>query len=302
MLSTSGCAWMRLGISNGWQLMRQFIGDWFWLLIFFALVAGFGFGGWSSSGETKHWLDSFFELKLTDLVIAIFTVVLAIKTSGLFVETAGLRAAAEKQSQDMERSIRAATDAVGTAIAANQIATTTSQQQLRAYLTAKEINLNVIRGPSMMGAYGPIAGAIHTFAIAPVVFNGGQTPATNAVVNSSTRHFPGPMQDDFDFPDSEHYGYGVIGPQSEFHGPEANIPIADVDPALGGIWYLWGWVEYDDIFTADTRHRTEFCFEIMRSRRPDGTIWLGFRPTPRFNAVDGGCLRPIDPATGRSGQ
>ena len=109
MLSTSGCAWMRLGISNGWQLMRQFIGDWFWLLIFFALVAGFGFGGWSSSGETKHWLDSFFELKLTDLVIAIFTVVLAIKTSGLFVETAGLRAAAEKQSQDMERSIRAAT-------------------------------------------------------------------------------------------------------------------------------------------------------------------------------------------------
>jgi hypothetical protein len=66
-------------------------------------------------------------------------------------------------------------------------------------------------------------------------------------------------------------------------------------------WYLWGWVEYDDIFAADTRHRTEFCFEILRSRLPDGKVWLGFRPTPRFNAVDSGCLRPIDPATGRSG-
>jgi hypothetical protein len=36
------------------------------------------------------WIVNFFELKLTDIIIAIFTVVLAVKTSGLFVETAGL--------------------------------------------------------------------------------------------------------------------------------------------------------------------------------------------------------------------
>jgi hypothetical protein len=272
------------------------------VLIFIALVVGFGYGGWSASSEAKHWLDNFFELKLTDVVIAIFTIVLAIKTSGLFIETAGLRAAAEKQSRDMERSITAATEAVGAAIAANQISVKTARQQLRAYVTAKEINLNVLRGLSTMGAYGPVEGPVHTFAIAPVVFNGGQTPAINVVVNSSTQHFLETMPDSFDFPDSAHYGYGVIGPQSEFHGPEAHIPVGDVDPERTiGTWYLWGWVEYDDIFAADTRHRTEFCFEVLRSRLPDGKVWLGFRPTPRFNAVDGGCLRPIDPTTVAAG-
>jgi hypothetical protein len=149
--------------------MRQLLYDWAWFLIFVALVVGFGFGSWAASNETKHWLDNFFELKLTDVVIAIFTVVLAIKTSGLFVETAGLRAAADKQSRDMERSIKAATDAVGAAFVANQISVTTAQQQLRAYVTAKEVNLNVLRGPSTMGAYGPVEGPVHTFAIAPVV-------------------------------------------------------------------------------------------------------------------------------------
>jgi hypothetical protein len=54
------------------------------------------------------WLSNFFELKLTDAIIAIFTIVLAVKTSGLFVETAGLREAAQQQREDSLRSIKAA--------------------------------------------------------------------------------------------------------------------------------------------------------------------------------------------------
>jgi hypothetical protein len=67
----------------------------------------------------KHssWIANFFELKLTDAIIAIFTIVLAVKTSGLFTETAGLRSAADRQAQDMKASIAVADKAANAAIA-----------------------------------------------------------------------------------------------------------------------------------------------------------------------------------------
>jgi hypothetical protein len=64
----------------------------------------------------KEFFIGFLEIKLTDLLIAIFTVVLAIKTSGLFRETAGLRDAAEKQRIDTLRSIEATERAANAAI------------------------------------------------------------------------------------------------------------------------------------------------------------------------------------------
>jgi hypothetical protein len=51
------------------------------------------------------WLG---DVRLTDLLIVIFTGVLAWKTSGRYTETAALRTAADEQRQEMLRSIRAA--------------------------------------------------------------------------------------------------------------------------------------------------------------------------------------------------
>ena len=66
-------------------------------------------------GTVFGWISNFFEVKLTDLLIAIFTVVLAVKTSGLFRETAGLRELASEQSRDMKASINAAEKAADAA-------------------------------------------------------------------------------------------------------------------------------------------------------------------------------------------
>lgn len=56
-----------------------------------------------------QWIaDKFLDLKLTDLLLVIFTGVLAVKTAGLFKETEGLRRAADKQASDLLRSIKAA--------------------------------------------------------------------------------------------------------------------------------------------------------------------------------------------------
>jgi len=72
-------------------------------------------------------------LKLSDVIIAIFTIVLAVKTAGLFRETAGLREATDKlwdagerqmkliaenaatQSREMQASLAATRDAVALA-------------------------------------------------------------------------------------------------------------------------------------------------------------------------------------------
>jgi hypothetical protein len=59
------------------------------------------------SERQRSELEMFFEIKLTDALLVFFTAVLAYKTSGLFVETAGLRDAAEKQRADALRSIAA---------------------------------------------------------------------------------------------------------------------------------------------------------------------------------------------------
>lgn len=63
----------------------------------------------ASNGEqtVKDHVIEFFNVKLTDVLITIFTLVLAWKTSGLFTETAGLRSAADQQAADMKAAIAA---------------------------------------------------------------------------------------------------------------------------------------------------------------------------------------------------
>ena len=160
---------------------------------------------------------NFFELKLTDVVIAIFTPVLAIKTSGLFVETAGLRSAAEKQSRDMEASIKAAIDAVEDGITANQIAVTNSLEQLRAYVTVQELNIQLHRRPPNPGTYGGVVdGQIRFYRLAVVLKNGGGHPAVNAKININHDVFVERIPPSFDFPDSDNFA--LIGPQARRMG------------------------------------------------------------------------------------
>ena len=128
-------------------------------------------------------------------------------------------------------------------------------------------------------------------------------PRQNVTINVSCAKLRRDIPEDFDFPDSELFGHGVIGPQGEMHTPVIRIRENELDaiePEFG--WYLWGWVEYDDIFTDTNRHRTEFCFEIDRVRLPPtNELVIGFKPHPRFNAVDDSCLRPIRCRAGRRG-
>ena len=107
---------------------------------------------------------------------------------------------------------------------------------------------------------------------------------------------PDQIPADFGFPDSSQFGYGGIGPNGEMQTPTVFIEakkLETIEPRQE--WYFWGWIEYDDIFEGTFRHRTEFCFNIERIRFPEtGEVAMGLRPYPRFNAMDGDCLRSFD--------
>lgn len=261
--------------------------------------------------QESNWYGTFLNhptdwlLVLFNGILAAFTIRLFYATSGLAAETAGLRSAADKQSADMQASIKASVDSAKAAIASNQIAIYTTEQQLRAYVTASGVNMETHRVPGTMSGYGAeIPGRIHTYEFAVVLKNGGQTPAINVRTNLNVRIFQTGIPNDFDFSSSDRFGHGLIGPQIEWQTPWQQMSsslIDDISTTIG----LWGWVEYDDIFTASgstSRHRTEFCYRIDRRHLPiTRELFIGFIPHYRFNAADGDCLRPIDPATGHGG-
>ena len=62
------------------------------------------------------WFSDLMDFRLTDFFLVIFTWILATKTSGLYVETAAMRAIVAEQRQDMLRSIKAAEDSAKAAL------------------------------------------------------------------------------------------------------------------------------------------------------------------------------------------
>jgi hypothetical protein len=249
------------------------------------------------------WIDA-----KHDFVTAAATLIVALFTFTLWRATDKLWRAGEDQMALIARN--AATQAadtkkaIATAIMSNQIAVTNAEQQLRAYITAKDVNIIFHREPGRIGTYTSdmSPGRVHTYGFAAILRNGGQTPGTNVTINVSCERFTKTLPADFVFPDSTSFGYGLIGPDSEMHTPTIRIAAPDFE-ASDGEWYLWGWVEYDDIFAGSIRHRTEFCFTIDRVRLSDSAEpIIGVSPCQLFNAVDDGCMRPVDPPTGKSGQ
>jgi hypothetical protein len=75
----------------------------------------------------------------------------------------------------------------------------------------------------------------------------------------------GPLPEDFKYPDRME----AIAPNA-FVAPRLKIPFP-VDIAIQDLLdimnkkmrgFIYGWVEYDDVFTSSARRRTEFCVEI----------------------------------------
>jgi hypothetical protein len=274
--------------------MRRLIVNWLWLLIFAGLAVGFVIGGWSSKDIPPHqqndradsasdsankqpslvaqlhseqkdkedrpiqsWLAVFLELKLTDAIIAVFTVILAIKTSGLFVETAGLRSAADKQAGDMKESIAAA-----------QRAAEAAQLSAKAAVSVEIPHVYIDNLEFQESGVGNLAAQLQFPHVAISVKNYGRTPAFLGQL--AAEMLIAPM-----LPDAPDYSNTardlptgtVIEGSTSYDLPTARlfnaVPIETIKDIIAERTYVWiyGYIFYRDFLR--NPHCLRFCAQLI---------------------------------------
>jgi hypothetical protein len=206
-----------------------------------------------------------------DAYVALFTAVLAVSTIMLWFSTRDAARGGER--------------------AAN-IAESALTKLERAFVFVKEINLLTDRPPD---------GLVHQYRVSAILENSGRTPAVRMVYNFNCGHVSEHNIPTFYFKDQGVPASGVLGPQATLQTFDRRFSQANLTQIMGGIdrWFIWGWVDYNDIFDGTPRHRTEFCFEMKARPMGSGTPFIGFPMHDRFNATDDDCLRKPEPFKSR---
>jgi hypothetical protein len=174
----------------------------------------------------------------------------------------------------------------------------TAIRELRAYVSVKEILMQQFRGLDTMGAHGVIAGPVQNHRISVILENGGKAPTRKAIVNVNYELRDNDLPNDFDFPDGRLIEPAAIGAGGTFGTPAffiSNSGAAEIVAKRKRL-FIWGWIDYDDVFEGTPRHRTEFCFDVSPDEVPDkGNTYLRFPTHGRFNGIDGDCVRQPRP-------
>lgn len=190
-------------------------------------------------------------------------------------------------------------------VSADKTARSSARAAERAAITAERALTVVERAFIMISDMNVVTmaqyGTIIDHRISINVLNSGRTPARNYLSNVNLVVIDD-LPDNFRFPDRLHDKptASVVGPQSRTYF-QVDFFIQD---ALATFekrkkTFIYGWVEYDDLFPHSARHRTEFCLsvEVFADPRVMPEIVEGkpvpvltVRPHGRYNAYDEDCL------------
>jgi hypothetical protein len=215
-----------------------------------------------SGGEKSDWLEKFFnDIKITDLLLVIFTAALAVYTGRLWYATAGLWEAAKEQSRDMKASIAVAAKSAEASLSAAETARLSIEGD-RAWITwdnytfADVIN-SALEGNIIKNGYG----------IAVTWKNSGRTLALNvSCVNKKSLINPGDAIPTFIVDKNDR----ATEPSSRGVGADIGgylIPMDDIEAddfrnhRRRVIFYSR--VTYTDIFYLNTTRMSEACFELI---------------------------------------
>jgi len=227
----------------------------------------------------KEFSIKFFELKLTDILIAIFTIVLAVKTSGLFRETAGLRESAAEQSRDMKDSIAAAQKSAAAAEKSAAVAESALVDLERPYVVPGRPILQCYRyGEPGMGYSEP---PIHVAVVDYRFFNMGRTPGFIKEITAELIFAPS-LPDQPIFSSKERrtlFGHFPVKNDGLYECPKYGL----ADKIPGGIYdkaasndsmnfYFFGYIKYSDVF--GYLHTHGFCFHFfnLKHREVDAAV------------------------------
>jgi len=207
--------------------------------------------------------------------IFIFAWVLARSTKKLWLAT---KAASETQSRDMQAAIAVA----------QEMANAAAKSAAALIVPTQFLSTAIVRNDRIIA-----------YRITALLENTGTTVARRFTGTANIIMWKGPLPEDFKYPDRV-----AAVPPSAFVGPRAKIPFP-VDIAIQDLLeimnkrmrgFIYGWVEYDDVFTSSARRRTEFCAEIEILGNPSimpnkgSPAPLGFAGYGKYNGSDEDCF------------
>ena len=183
------------------------------------------------------------DVKITDLLLALFTGVLVVLG---WIQARRMRetvAAAKESAAVAEKSARTAEEA----LVAGQ----------RAFMFIREIKTFLHQDPE--------TGKFH-WTIHPVWANSGNTPTRGLSINTSYRLLDKPLPVNYEFPESkENLIPTIAGPRSMVEASPGTLSSEDLEAVQQGkkFFYIWGWAEYHDIFEGTKKRVTRFCNQLV---------------------------------------
>lgn len=147
---------------------------------------------------------------------------------------------------------------------------------------------------------------IRAWKLYPVFENGGSTPTKHCVMHVSFWRGPNDeiSQVDNGFPDLWFEGEPkelspfFIGPKAEKWSSPIEISVVDLEEIKLGTekFFMWGWIDYDDVLDDTPRHRTEFGYGMFVTGDFTSThCTFLFRELDEFNGIDDDCYRSPQP-------
>jgi hypothetical protein len=228
-------------------------------------------------------------LKLTDILIALFTLLVAIFAWRLSASASRAAATAQGHADANRRSIeaseRAAEAAKRSAEAAEKSAIVlqdTAARQLRPYVTVKEF---------LQGPVKDEKNFLHGWVFQVVWQNSGATPTRGFRYWAALRQFDHEIPADFDFapPVMADFAGGELGSNSTVTSGTLFVAQADVLHLQTATRkaVLYGKAEYNDVLGTDTKRETRFAVEVILVADPSGANGtpFSFSYFPRHNAI-----------------
>lgn len=246
--------------------------------------------------KTTDWLQAFAAViqAATAIAVAIFTWSLVRTTNKMW-------AVAERQAADLEQSVEVARQssvasekAADAAVRAVELSRFVARTELRAYLTIGSFDIKNPEGEDIN----------QVWPIYMNISNQGKTPARNVANNVNMVVDPKRIEDDFHFQDigtsTERGASLTIGPNGGGSSGPHNLTAGSVGAIFRKTMfgYIYGWVEYDDIFEDTPRRRMEFCYQILVEGQGAG-LRFSITAHTSYNNNDGDCRHP--PKTEKGG-
>ncbi len=118
------------------------------------------------------------------------------------------------------------------------------------------------------------------FAAQTIMFNAGPTPAHKVGFRAKADILPVPLPEGFDFPlPKDNVGASILGPHQRMNITRfvedfvADEDVNDIKFARGKALYIWGIIDYFDVF--EVKHSTKFAQMMNWSPSPNGEIVFG---------------------------